>query len=439
MSCSAQFTQHTLRVNGISFSSGGRYLVSSSEDHNIHLYDCVSGVHLAGYETTRGCEFAQFLPFCGNQIDDTTDPMVAHTSRKEGAFDLCALSLATAQYSGYYRGHQAEITSLSASPHDPRGVLASASLDGTVRLWSTSYSGPLLEIRDLEIKGGRLLCEFDPSQPRVLAVADGNRKLMLYDVRNMSAGPFAKFTLRFQNTSEKSYSSFSTSLHLHDGFSQKRSVFSRANVSSWARNTRKVGTLDVTTRPDSTPSLLPLCALCFSEDGAFIAVTSLNDEVLVLDALTGSCVGEIHTPLRGDAHPSSRGLHCAFAPTYWSNRWLGGANRIITAMSEVDGTVSLQKPVKWSENGEDRKRTNNSKESQVFPVLAKGTRQGTTHFWNVRTRTTLQILHSDRHSNSSVSPTRGHFTSVCHVKFNPRYEQMATALGNGDVLLWASG
>ena len=430
MSLNASFASHSLRVNGLSFSPTGEYLITSSEDNTLQLYDCLRGSASCGYDIQRyGCEFASFL-------DAQT---VMHASRNVSNFDLRLLSLETSQYLGFYQGHQTRVTSLSVSS-DRRGVFASTSWDGSVHLWNRNYNGPLVQIKNLDTSSSRVLCAFDPTGS-VLAISDSTRFLRLYDVREMGRGPFGIFEL--SSTRPKDEIIQNPSSHFcpsHTETNISRAIGEKLLDPHPLERTRK--------RESSTPfSTYSLCSLCFSENGKYIVVGSVSDDLLLLDAFTGDTLNIIRSSLfYGDVHPNSRGLWPAFVPFPWfQGKW--GQSKNDTSFV-VHGETNMDNSSDW------RPDETRDGAKELFCALAKGTRQGKVHFWDIHTGTTLHVLRdANAHTpntrltapkNTSpgtcvVNPAHSHplkHNTVYYVAFNPQYLQMSIAHGNGNVSLW---
>jgi len=203
MALSRTFTEHTHKVNAMGYSHAGEFLVTSSEDNTIRLFDAIQGVPRAGFNLANyGCDFAQFCS--GNQH-------VIHASRNGENHDVRVLDMHTQQYTGFYEGHTDRVTSVSVKPDpsDAGGLcFSTAAFDRTVRFYTYSYNAPLAVIPNLA--PGRIVTSYDPTSP-VLAIADSSRRVHLYDTRSLVQGPFARlsFTAHFHSAEQVTTMSFS--------------------------------------------------------------------------------------------------------------------------------------------------------------------------------------------------------------------------------------
>jgi WD40 repeat protein len=124
--------QHSLAVNGVSFSPDGKLIVSGSEDSNIILWNKDGSIKKIFSDNDSSYILdVSFSPNNTNQI--------IATSSRDNTVKLWSpegLPLMT------LTGHREPVKSLSFSRDS--GVLASASLDGTVKLWNVQ-NGKLLK------------------------------------------------------------------------------------------------------------------------------------------------------------------------------------------------------------------------------------------------------------------------------------------------------
>jgi WD40 repeat protein/serine/threonine protein kinase len=115
--------QHTGRVTGVAFSADGRYLASASADRTVKVWDTVTWQLLRDLpDPTGGVASVTFSPDGRWLAWGGTDATVKAT-----------LWTAPVQEIHTFRGHASWVTTVSVSPDGER--IASASLDGTVRIW----------------------------------------------------------------------------------------------------------------------------------------------------------------------------------------------------------------------------------------------------------------------------------------------------------------
>ena len=241
--------EHQARITSLDFSKDGELLASAGEDERLCVYSCTQGA-LQKVTLCRkfGADLVRFT-------HDASSLLVS--SRSDVDDSVRYLSMHDHRYLRYFKGHTDRVSSLEMSPKDDS--FASASVDGTARVWdlrSTSCSGVL------KLPGGgggdngasRPVAAFDP-QGLVFAVALGDGRTRLFDVRGLQKGPFVTFTPDLGGAS-----SFS--------------------------------------------------CLKFSHDGKLMLLGTTMGRVALLDAFTG----DLLRTFSGHANESRQPLECAFAP-----------------------------------------------------------------------------------------------------------------------------
>ncbi|KAI9478969.1 hypothetical protein LPJ78_004067 [Coemansia sp. RSA 989] len=182
-----QFPDNTAQLTSIDFDPSGSRCITTSLDESLRIYDCMQGKRVkVSYSKKYGCNLAQFTSQPGS---------VAYASTKIND-TIRYLSYETNQFIRYFVGHKDMVTSLQRSPvDDPQQVasLVSASMDGTVRLWSLEDVRPTSTVE----VGKEALAAYDPSG-MVVAVCVASRELQLYDARKMAKGPFISASLVFE-------------------------------------------------------------------------------------------------------------------------------------------------------------------------------------------------------------------------------------------------
>ncbi|CAG0883249.1 unnamed protein product [Cyprideis torosa] len=175
------FRDNHERINCIDFAEDGELLVTSSDDDQINIYDCVKGVHKRCVNSKKyGVDLIHFTHarntaiHASNKIDDT----------------IRYLSLHDNKYIRYFVGHSKRVTTLCMSPIDDSFL--SGSLDKTVRLW---------DLRSNNCQGmvnipttGKPVAAFDP-EGLIFALGINSDTVKLYDLRSFDKGPFAAFKL----------------------------------------------------------------------------------------------------------------------------------------------------------------------------------------------------------------------------------------------------
>jgi len=176
------YKDNTARINGMDYTATGEWLITSSDDESLHLYNCISAQCKKTVLSRRyGVSQVRFTHHSnavivasknsGNNWDDT----------------IRYLSLHDNKYLRFFRGHRHRVVSLEMSPVDDSFL--SASLDGTVRLWDvrTNACQGLLRVR------GRPCVAYDTAG-LVFGVASAPGQIRMYDAREFDKGPFATFT-----------------------------------------------------------------------------------------------------------------------------------------------------------------------------------------------------------------------------------------------------
>ncbi|KAK9719854.1 hypothetical protein K7432_004513 [Basidiobolus ranarum] len=210
-------------TTSVNFDDQGEYCVVASADDSIRLYDCLGGKHS---KTVFSKRYGVHLArFTHHQNN------ILHSStREEDAVRY--LSLHDNKYIRFFRGHKRRVVALDMSPLDDQFL--SGSIDGTVRLW---------DLRTPNCTGivnttGRPCVAFDPSGV-IFATGLESATIRLYDLNNYDKGPFATFLTQ--------------------------EVLSKM------------------------PGYIPAewTSIKFSQDGAFLLVTTTGDIHYVLDAFNG--------------------------------------------------------------------------------------------------------------------------------------------------------
>eukprot|EP00898_Chlorokybus_atmophyticus_P005690 jgi/Chlat1/6121/Chrsp409S05658 len=174
------FKDNTGRITSLDFHRTEDFLVTTSEDESIHLYNTASGKLVKTvFSKKYGADNIRFTHHSSSVIC---------SSKNEWDESLRYLSLHDNRYLRYFRGHHGRVVSLCMSPKNDSFM--SASLDKTVRLWDlrTNVCQGLLRVR------GRPAAAYD-QQGLVFAVAMEASAVKLYDVRSFDKGPFDTFNL----------------------------------------------------------------------------------------------------------------------------------------------------------------------------------------------------------------------------------------------------
>lgn len=187
-------------VSCLDYHREGEYLVATSDDDSVRLINALEGKERKKVFCKKyGVELARFTHhpqgiICSSR--QSTNQAAAPTG--SSAHDIRYLSLYDNQYLRFFSGHEARVTGLAMSYTDDRFL--SASMDGTVRIW-TLQQPKCLGLGSIGGDGGSnhnaqpVLAEFDPSGLVFAACAQVHDRhlLKLYDARKFSEGAFESF------------------------------------------------------------------------------------------------------------------------------------------------------------------------------------------------------------------------------------------------------
>lgn len=164
------------RINAIDFSHDGKYMLTSSDDDTIRLYDCEKGGMLRElFSKKYGVDLIKHTHAKNTAI---------HTSTKEND-TIRYLSLHDNKYLRYFCGHEKRVTTLCMSPADD--TFLSSSLDQTVRLWDLKADK---STGKLGFPGTtRPIASFDP-EGLIFVVGVDSETLKFFDLRHYDKGPF---------------------------------------------------------------------------------------------------------------------------------------------------------------------------------------------------------------------------------------------------------
>ncbi|KAL3320197.1 WD repeat-containing protein 82 [Cichlidogyrus casuarinus] len=162
------FKENSDKLNSFSFSSNGETLITSSNDDQMVIYDCISGT-TAIHASTK--------------IDGEVYFRVTRLFSQD---TIRYLSLHDNKYIRYFQGHTDRVASLSMSPIDD--TFLSGALDKSIKLW---------DLRSPNCHGvmyvtGRPTAAFDP-EGLIFAAGINSEYIKLYDLRSFDKGPFSTF------------------------------------------------------------------------------------------------------------------------------------------------------------------------------------------------------------------------------------------------------
>ncbi len=113
---------HTYRVNSVSFSPNGKYIISGSWDETLKLWQTESGEEI---RTFKGYEYRV------NAVDYSPDGEFVVSGTSDNTFKLWRIQ--TGEIIRVFKGHKSNILTLAFSPDG--NYIVSGSADNTLRLW----------------------------------------------------------------------------------------------------------------------------------------------------------------------------------------------------------------------------------------------------------------------------------------------------------------
>eukprot|EP01083_Nonionella_stella_P022904 63311_1 len=177
------FKYNNCSVNGLDLDATGRWLVTTSTDHCVRLYDCLEP------KRRKVIECKKYSASCVQFSHHSKSVLLAtHNGTNQNEMNsnhnvIRYLSLHDNAYIGSFYGHTDRITEISVSYLDD--TFMSASIDRHIRLW------------DIRQNGSMAICKV-PGRPTmaqdreglIFAIGTGKNELKLYDRRKYEHGPF---------------------------------------------------------------------------------------------------------------------------------------------------------------------------------------------------------------------------------------------------------
>lgn len=162
------FSEHSGEITGLTFAQSGLVVLSSSLDGSVRAFDLVR------YRNFRTFTSPEPTQFSSVAVDASGELVCAGTV---DAFSVCLWSMKTGRLLEMIPGHTGPIAGVAFSP--VRTLLASASWDGTARLWDIFEHGTQRDV--LEIGTDVMALAFRPDG-REVACSSLNGQLNIFDV-----------------------------------------------------------------------------------------------------------------------------------------------------------------------------------------------------------------------------------------------------------------
>lgn len=168
--CLATFGEHTSSVTQVQFAKKGQVLFSSSIDGTVRAWDLIR------YRNFRVFTAAERIPFNSLAVDPSGEVVCAGSL---DSFDIHVWSVQTGQLLDTLSGHEGPVSALAFSQEN--SVLASASWDKTVRIWS--IFGRSQQVEPLEIYSDVLALTVRPDGKQV-AVSTLKGQISIFDIED---------------------------------------------------------------------------------------------------------------------------------------------------------------------------------------------------------------------------------------------------------------
>jgi len=168
------------RIDSLSFSYCGDYLVTANDNDELELYQVADGAsNRLLYSKKYGAGHVQFTHH---------HTQVIYASTRGADHAIRYHSLHHNSYIRHFAGHQGRVTQLEMSPISDQFL--SCGVDKTLRLWDLRKPtcAGLMEVEQTAVG------TFDP-EGLIFAAGVDSETIKLYDLRTFSRGPFSTFKL----------------------------------------------------------------------------------------------------------------------------------------------------------------------------------------------------------------------------------------------------
>ena len=377
-------------VSSVAFSRNGMQLASGSVDGTVALWNIATGQNTDTFEARRGkispVSFSQKGTLTASRSVESVafspNGTLIASGRKDGTVVLLDIATGNATI---LEGHTDWVSSVAFSR---QGVLASGSLDRTIKLWNvqTGTRTATFEAR----RGNVLSIAFSPDGT-ILASGLGDGTILLWDIATENTTPLEEHT---DDVRSVAFSPDGTILASgsDDNTIKLWNVQTRTNTATFEKHTDDVNTV----------------SLSEDEDGTLLLASGSGDGTILLwDVMT-----ENATTLEGHTQAISS---IAFSPD---------EGETLLASGSGDGTILL-----WDTARREQITALEEHSGDVFSVsfssdgrlIASGSLDGTILLWDIATgNTTLE-----RQTVSSIA-------------FSPDEGETLLAFGylDGTILLW---
>ncbi|CCH46902.1 Periodic tryptophan protein 2 [Wickerhamomyces ciferrii] len=168
--CLNTFEEHTSAVTAVRFAKKGQVMFSASMDGTVKAWDLIR------YRNFRTFTATERIKFSALAVDPSGEVICAAS---QDTFDIYVWSVQTAQLVDTLAGHEGPVSCLAFGVEN--SVLASASWDKTVRVWS--LFGRSQQVEPFEIYSDVLAIAMRPDSKEI-AVSTLNGQVQFWDVEN---------------------------------------------------------------------------------------------------------------------------------------------------------------------------------------------------------------------------------------------------------------
>ncbi|CAH01450.1 snoRNA-binding rRNA-processing protein PWP2 [Kluyveromyces lactis] len=213
--CLATFDEHAGGVSAVEFAKKGQVLFSASLDGTVKAWDLIR------YRNFRTFTATERIQFNSLAVDPSGEVVCAGS---EDSFDIFVWSVQTGQLVDTLSGHEGPISCLSFS--NENGVLASASWDKTIRVWS--LFGRSQQVEPFEVFSDVLSISMKPDGQQIAAstlagqilffdVAEGKQVGNIDGKRDIISGRHLEDRFTSESSARSKY--FTTIHYSFDGLS----------------------------------------------------------------------------------------------------------------------------------------------------------------------------------------------------------------------------
>lgn len=168
--CLATFQEHTSSVTHVQFAKKGQVLFSSSLDGTVRAWDLIR------YRNFRVFTAAERIPFNSLAVDPSGEVVCAGSV---DSFDIHVWSVQTGQLLDTLSGHEGPVSYLAFSQEN--SILASASWDKTIRIWSVF--GRSQQVEPIEVHSDVLALTIKPDGKQV-AVSTLKGQITMFEIES---------------------------------------------------------------------------------------------------------------------------------------------------------------------------------------------------------------------------------------------------------------